>query len=169
MDKWSKFYRNRVNSNYQTYFEKRYEPFLRFIQEQNNNTIIEMGCGIGSISKFLLKKEFNCKGFDLSSNMVKLANQNVGIDIFTLGNIFAEHIPINVIGVSHGVLEHFSDEDILKICKGKKNSIHYVPLDKYITPSFGDERLLPYEHWVELLNPQEYQLFNNNHDLMFKL
>ena len=49
------------------------------------------------------------------------------------------------------------------------NSIHYVPLDKYEVPSYGDERLLPYEFWLDMLKPKEWALFNDGHDLTFRI
>lgn len=55
---WHTFYEKRVNSSYQEYFEKRYNPVLDLISillPEHNNNIIEIGCGIGSISKTFLK------------------------------------------------------------------------------------------------------------------
>ena len=55
----------------------------------------------------------------------------------------------------------------MTICEMFPNSIHYVPLDKYEKPSFGDERLLPYKYWLDLVTPKCWMLFNDDHDLMF--
>lgn len=169
MNDWNGFYGSRVNSTYQDYFEKRYHLFLEFIKAQNNDYIIEMGCGIGSVSKALLKDGYTCEGFDLCEKMVELSNENTNSDKFKKGDIFQIKIPVDVIGVSHGVLEHFSDKQIKNICESNKGSIHYVPLDKYVTPSFGDERLLSYQHWIDLINPSEFLLFNDGFDFCFKV
>lgn len=168
---WKSFYQSRVNSGYQDKFEQNYAPFLEFITEQTKYSkyIIEMGCGIGSVSKALLKQGYTCSGFDLSPDMVELANTNVGANLFRQGDIFKEQLPVDIIGVSHGVLEHFSDEQIQQICEANKYSIHYVPLDKYVIPSFGDERLLPYQHWLDLVQPRDWFLFNKGHDLCFQV
>jgi 2-polyprenyl-3-methyl-5-hydroxy-6-metoxy-1,4-benzoquinol methylase len=168
-NKWHEFYKSRINSSYQDYFEDRYRPFLEYLHRQIYATVTEMGCGIGSVSKYLLKHGFICSGFDICPEMVELAKLNVGHNIFYQDDILSHHSTDGVIGVSHGVLEHFSDEQILSIVKNNKDSIHYVPLDKYTTPSFGDERLLPLEYWIDLVKPKEYFTFNNEHDLCFKI
>ena len=49
---WIDFYKQRVNSSYQDYFNNRYEPFLDVVKKlSNHNGIFELGCGIGSVSK----------------------------------------------------------------------------------------------------------------------
>lgn len=169
-EKWKEFYENRINSSYQNYFEKRYEEFIRQIYAlSQSNTIMELGCGIGSVSKAVQKHGKTSFGFDISESMVELANKNLHDNRFNVGNIFETDFPKRYLKVSHGVLEHFSDTQIVSITERCQNSIHYVPLDKYVTPSFGDERLLPYEYWLDLVHPKAYFLFNNDHDLAFIL
>lgn len=164
---WYTFYHNRINSTYQDYFNKRYEPFLEVIhQVKGVEGIFELGCGIGSVSKAIGGVY---KGVDIDPLMVMLANKNTDSTNFYHESIFDVNTRHSTLKVSHGVLEHFSDADIQTICELHPNSIHYVPLDKYVTPSFGDERLLPYEHWLELVNPISWMLFNDDHDLMFLL
>jgi 2-polyprenyl-3-methyl-5-hydroxy-6-metoxy-1,4-benzoquinol methylase len=164
---WYTFYRNRVNSTYQDYFNLKYAPFIDAINQlKNSRGIHELGCGIGSVSKAVGGKY---KGFDIDSSMVILANQNTASTNFYQGDIFEGKWEASTLKVSHGVLEHFTDEQIEDICEMCRNSIHYVPLDKYKTPSFGDERLLPYEHWLEVATPVSWALFNDDHDLMFLL
>lgn len=168
MTNWYNFYKNRINSSYQEYFEKRYDVMLQFIACEKSEEIIEMGCGIGSISKALNRIGIKSTGFDVDINMVNLANINNNTDVFYEGCIHSFKND-NILAVSHGVLEHFEDEQILNICKNNPNSIHYVPLDKYKVPSFGDERLLSYKYWLDLVKPKDYVLFNDYHDLIFKI
>ena len=169
MNNWYSFYKDRINSTYQNYFEERYAPFLEFIRKQNNFDIVELGCGIGSVSKYLSKRGFKCSGFDLCPDMVNLANLNTGLDTFYIGNILNEKCKSGSLGVSHGVLEHFKTKDILQVVYSFPESIHYIPLDKYEIPSFGNERLLPYEFWLKLVQPKEWFLFNEDKDLCFKV
>ena len=49
-DKWYEFYKDRVNSGYQAYFEKRYNPFLYLVMSDNRH-VVDAGAGIGSVSK----------------------------------------------------------------------------------------------------------------------
>lgn len=162
---WYQFYVNRVNSTYQDYFEKRYEPFLNVIDQlRTANGIQELGCGIGSVSKAIGGK---FKGCDIDPFMVKLANENTNSNNFHHQSLFDAVIDPYAIKVTHGVLEHFQDaqiEDILERCH---NSVHYVPTDGYDLPSFGDERLLPYQYWLDLACPKMWMLFNDDKDLLF--
>lgn len=164
---WYKFYSARVNSSYQEYFEQRYEPFLEVIEQLKcSDGIFELGCGIGSVSKAIGGK---FGGIDLDPKMVELANRNTQTENFHTQDMFSLEISHSLLKVSHGVLEHFQDYQIENFCSNCRNSIHYVPLDRYKTPSFGDERLLPLEHWLELVTPVSWMLFNEDHDLMFML
>lgn len=170
---WVEFYQYRINSSYHLHFITKYAHFLDMIYQecmrQNNPHIFEIGCGIGSISKALKPYNIEYSGFDLSHEMVALANENLGSDKFFQGDLFTMAIPVDTVNVTHGLLEHFSDETIEALRPKLVHSINYVPLDKYETPSFGDERLLPLEHWLELLKPSEYFTFNNGYDLCFKI
>ena len=162
---WYDFYAERINSTYQDYFEKQYEPFLDIINQlKTDEGILELGCGIGSVSKAIGGK---FKGIDSDPMMVMLANQNTNSTNFYQECIFQIDIPQTVLKVTHGVLEHFTDSQILDIVERCSNSVHYVPLDKWETPSFGDERLLPYQYWIDLVTPKAWMLFNDNKDLLF--
>lgn len=164
---WFDFYKNRINSGYQEYFNERYEVFLKVLNDlRTDNGIFELGCGIGSVSKAVGGQFW---GIDLSPEMVLLANENTSTHNFFKGDIFNYEVDDTLLKVTHGVLEHFSDDDIVYLCQKYPNSVHYVPLDKYVTPSFGDERLLPYEHWIELVKPKYFEVFNDGHDLVFSL
>jgi hypothetical protein len=72
--------------------------------------------------------------------------------------------------ITHGVLEHFSDEQVRHIVdrqsRESRIAMHYVPTNAYDNPSFGDERLLSVEQWCNLVNPDRITLFNNDHDLI---
>lgn len=174
MNQWEKFYKARINSTYQTYFEKRYKEFLDLITGSFPKTTIEEGIGIGSVSKYLLNNtEVVCYGYDISEEILDLTRQNLGGRAFLWkDNILQPSIPQKScdIAVTHGVLEHFSDLQILSIFErykvNKVPNIHYMPLDKYHKPSFGDERLMPYIYWLDLIKPKDYLLINDKHDLI---
>lgn len=170
--KWWNFYSGRIHSDYQDYFEERYKVFLDIVRNlAPKEGIFELGCGIGSVSKTLQRDllETPFQGIDLCEDMVRLANDNTTSNNFYPGDIFNPSIPVDkiMLKVTHGVLEHFEDSKILEFCSLYPNSVNYVPLDKYETPSFGDERLLPWEYWVDLVNPRAYEVFNDGYDLVF--
>lgn len=69
---------------------------------------------------------------------------------------------------SHGVLEHFDQEDVKTIIKNQLAAaevlVHYVPGNKHKTPSFGDERLLSLDEWKKMVRPTHAFAFNDDHD-----
>lgn len=170
MSKWSDYYKNRVNNaEYLDYFQSHYSQFLfvlwSYIQRMPTNRVVslrEEGCGIGTVSKIisnLFPKGIKIKCTDLDRHMLKLATVNCNQirsprlqfkreDL--LQNRKEEKVDIIF---SHGVLEHFTDHEITKILnrqrKEAKYVIHYVPTNRYKTPSFGDERLLTIGKWEE--------------------
>ena len=169
---WSEFYRKRVNSSYQDYFNRRYKILVDLINAEKPGTVREEGVGIGSVSKALDLSVENLYGFDLCKEMLELcARNNPAMNLYQddiLRPEINDHKPDII--VTHGVLEHFSDFHIGKIFSrykkaGVKN-VHYVPTNGYDQPSFGDERLLPYQYWLLKFKPKDHLLFNDDRDLL---
>jgi hypothetical protein len=73
---------------------------------------------------------------------------------------------------SHGVLEHFKDEQIKYIIRRQKQEaqrvIHYVPTNKYVKQSFGDERLMSAKEWIKRFSPTNFKTFNSGFDLILE-
>lgn len=161
---WVNFYKDRVNSSYQSYFNQRYRVFIEAILSlSQGRTIVDGGCAIGSVSKSL--PGLPRYGFDLNEEMVNLAKKNVSDVDFFVRSIF-DYLPSNNdLLVTHGLLEHFDDKEILDVVDRPTSSVHYVPLDKYKSPSFGDERLLSADFWISLTNPTQVLRFNKGYDL----
>lgn len=163
---WYKFYEKRINSSYQEYFENRYFPFLQeTLRLAYGAEAIDAGCGIGSVSKYLSKYQVSVAGFDICPDMVELARRNVPNKMFFENDLTT--FKSDRLVVTHGVLEHFEDDIIHQILDNNPNSIHYVPLEGYEAPSFGDERLLPKEFWLDTFKPTSHGTFNNGLDLYF--
>lgn len=79
----------------------------------------------------------------------------------------------NVLTITHGVLEHLTDTQIKDAITfyfplNGTHQLHYVPLEGYETPSYGDERLLPLSYWKGMLKFTKYTVINNK-DLYFFL
>ena len=171
MSKWSEYYMSRVGSGYSEYAKKRYAPMLDILVS-SGSSFREEGCGIGTISKILLERSnVSLEAFDFDPDILELAKRNIATNIpLYHGDIrVGVDRPVDAI-FSHGVIEHFSDEDIFHILKQQgrrsKRVVHYVPTDGYESPSFGDERLLPYRCWLEKFKPSDFILFNKNKDLL---
>jgi hypothetical protein len=71
---------------------------------------------------------------------------------------------------SHGVLEHFDDfqiRDIINQCKDCSIlSMHYVPSNRYLEPSRGDERLMSVDQWLQIYPFDDIVEFNEGKDLI---
>lgn len=176
MSKWSSFYKDRCNDKYQQHVRNKYQPFISIIKnliETNRFTnVAEFGCGIGTITKELQALPINFTLIDNDEEMLNLAQQHINNTKITYLNdcIKKESNQKYDLIYSHGVLEHFSDEEIqLIINKQKKLAtylIHYVPSYKYKNPSFGDERLMHPNEWQNICKPDKIISFNNGYDLI---
>jgi len=175
MNEWATFYKDRLNESYYKHINKRYSPFIKEIKRNLSKdlTVVELGCGIGSISRSLKSSKCKLICVDNNSSMLKMSKRNkLSHAIFIKQDITKSYKIKADIAHSHGVLEHFSDEQIRKIIKIQKKQyktlIHYVPSKKYKNPSFGDERLMTVNQWKRICNPDEIIEFNNGYDLILK-
>lgn len=174
---WHNFYKNRIGESYTYYISKQYSPFIEEIKKRINpqSKVLEMGCGIGSVTK-ILSDLINASYYisDISQEMISLSILNLKGRTFNhlRWNIKKEFKEKVAIIHSHGVLEHFNDRDIKQIITNQlkccKNLLHYVPSNKYNYKSFGDERLLSKNKWKELVRPKEIIEFNNGYDLILR-
>lgn len=180
MNTWNKFYNKRVNNkSYERYFSQHYAPFLDLIKEFSSirpvnqpASVLEAGCGTGLVTKLTYSPENKYTLIDNNGEMLKLANKQLKNKYITLvwrdirQNLTAKY---NLI-YSHGVLEHFDLPDCIKIINRMKllspRLVHYVPTNKYKTPSFGDERLLSKAQWEDNLRPSRSFTFNKGKDLV---
>ncbi|MFA5048557.1 MAG: class I SAM-dependent methyltransferase [Patescibacteria group bacterium] len=183
MKTWYNFYKDRLNGKYFNHVSNKYNVFINEILNSINYNhykfIVEVGCGICSITRALMEQKTNCIyfGLDKSKEMLNLSLQNLLLaqkeSIFELiqCNILSENCYGDLVH-SHGVLEHFSDKHIQKIInnqlKNFRELIHYVPSNKYKNPSFGNERLLTSAQWKKICNPNEIIEFNDGYDLILK-
>ena len=186
MSRWSDFYRDRIGDKYADYCEERYKPFISVLRDYGPS-YREEGCGIGTIAKILSKDPGVVVDLvDNDHDILILAYTNLSLSpqykgiashkLWCPQNFFETDIrtgrcsqPRDTI-YSHGVLEHFSDEDIHDIlnrqCSIAKTVVHYVPTDGYDIPSFGDERLLSIQYWNAKFKPIYSIPFNDNKDLI---
>jgi len=169
MSEWSNYYSSRIGEGYLNYALKRYQSFIDVLLNNHYTKFREEGCGIGTISKALLRNrpDVDIEMFDFDSDQVNLASVNIGLNV-TRNNLLNHQSRTEVI-FSHGVLEHFSNNEINTIINRQMDEsslvVHYVPTDAYKIQSFGDERLLSVEYWVNKFSPSSYFTFNNDYDL----
>lgn len=178
MKTWSEIYSERLNDSYYNYFTEQYSPFLTMIlsqlMEKDCEQLTEIGCGIGNTTRYLFdvyKHSKQYKLIDACPEMLSMSIKNTKIQAgqYQLNDLLKVHSDEYELVHSHGVLEHFSDEDIKKIIHYNmcfSNQVHYVPTDKWINPSRGDERLLSKEYWINLTCPKKVIEFNQGKDFV---
>jgi SAM-dependent methyltransferase len=186
MNNWAQFYQDRINDRYLSHIERRYGTFIELLRASISNEhkyIVEFGSGPGNITKLLDKthknKEFilldnNKEILNLAKENLQRCNNLIKYIEYDIRNEYIEDDIKNNFKItpdlihSHGVLEHFSNEEIKMIIDNQKcfnvPIIHYVPSWKYRTPSFGDERLLTAENWKNICNPDKIIEFNDGYD-----
>lgn len=182
---WNAHYESRIGESYPLYCRKQYKPFLNAIRAIMFNQISEglprklvvreEGCGIATITKILAQDAFDSvefRAFDYDTAQVNNSIKNLedleNVKSVYQGDHFEDQGFADIIH-AHGVLEHFSDEEIAKVLERQKREarvvIHYVPLEGWgKVGSYGDERLLSLDHWVETHKPARAFTFNDGKD-----
>ena len=181
---WSEVYINKeiekfgnieafLNRDWQSIMKKKTrlrQNFFNLILKNANNgkPIIECGSGTGITTSYLSSLGYECYGIDLDQNLVYLSQQLSSIispqnkPHFFIGDI--NKIPFDdkffSVSHSHGVLEHFNDDQIITILNEQlrvaDKVIFSVP-STYFNANmtdghvFGDERYLTNKEWVEII------------------
>jgi hypothetical protein len=169
MSKWSNYYAGRVGKSYSNFCEKKYLPFISEILSWGK-LFREEGCGIGTISKLLSIHHISPELMDYDNDILSLARWNTNLEKIYRGDIRTHDSKRVDVIFSHGVLEHFSYEDMGRIIQRQKSLatkvIHYVPTSEYKTKSFGDGVLRGTEWWQTKFNPIKFIPFNEGKDLI---
>ncbi len=175
------YYLKRINEaggleNYISIKAKEKKPLFDKIKKNNPKKIIEAGCG-SSINLIILAKEgYECIGIDKDPDMIKLSKEladraGVKLTLKCADILKSEKIKSDVV-FSHGVLEHFKDEDIVKMLNAELKMAPKVVLSvpgDYFTQDKaieGNERFLSKRYWKELLKKTEGRL-SESFDYMF--
>lgn len=168
---WVELYKKEIKKigHYDEYLKvkiKEKTPLIKRIikHAKPRKRILEAACGTAVLSTYLTNLGFNVTAVDIDKEILKLANKisknYLHKPSFKKGNLFSLNYPDNYFDVvfSHGVLEHFSDKDIIKILnielRISKTVIVSIP-SNYFKKSermFGDERFLSRNKWVNLIN-----------------
>ena len=141
-------------------------PLIRRIiaKSQIGGNILEAGCGTGVISKYLASLGYNLTCIDRDKRMIALAklivNKQLSKPNFIVQDILNIHFPRKYFEVCfhHGVLEHFSDDEIVSILKQQlevsKFVIFSVPTNFFHDEEkiYGDERFLSKKYWKNLIS-----------------
>lgn len=130
------------------------------------NKLIESGSGTGVLSTYMASLGYNVTGIDIDEDILKLSKKiaknynSKNKPNFQKKSIFELDYKKNTFDVSfsNGVLEHFTNEQIIDTLKQQmkiaKIVIFGIPT-KYFNQEeamYGDERYMSYKFWRNLIN-----------------
>ena len=173
---WLNMYKNKIEKagGLENFLEKKEKRSAGAIIQRIRNEfkpnakILEVGTGTGAIGALLTKYGFNTIGIDRDSGMLSIAKQMFGlynksdnvfkVDALDITKFFGKDSFDCVL--SHGMLEHYSDEKIIKFLNVQLEVAPLVIFDvptnfmssKYRAKGFGDERYLPTSYWKNLIS-----------------
>lgn len=98
-------------------------PVLNLLDKQVNQTILDVGCGNGSLVKLFVENGFNAFGTDASESGIKMASQ-FSTDRFAVQDLSTDELPDKFAHLTFDtvtateVIEHLYDpRNFIKFCK----------------------------------------------------
>lgn len=171
-DKWYELYKIDIEEfptpdDYIKYKLKYKNLFInKVIQYAKYGKVIETGCGTGLMAGYLQKQGLDVTALDLNQKVLSYAEEIAsGSKIiqpckYKQGDILNLPFKRNTFDVSYsnGVLEHFSDDEIIKTLKQQMNISKYVIFgipSTYFNMNekmLGNERSLTLDEWKNLIS-----------------
>jgi 2-polyprenyl-3-methyl-5-hydroxy-6-metoxy-1,4-benzoquinol methylase len=150
------------NQEYVLAKAKEKKPLIeRVIKFSKDGQILEAGSGSSANSIFLSNEGFDITAIDNDSKMILLAkelskpfNKKPKILKKKIEDVEGKYAVV----FSHGVLEHFSDDELIKILKKELELGAYVvfsvPSDFFREDQAinGDERFMPVKKWEDIIS-----------------
>jgi len=170
--RWSILYQKEImaSDDPRSFFKKKVkekQPLLKKIRKYSSHTrkkMLEAGCGTGVLSTYLANRGFKVTALDNDENMLKLARDIA--DLFPNQPKFVKKTLLDLdysdnhfdISFSHGVLEHFKEEKLIKIINNQlrvaKILIFSVPSNYFKEKDkiHGDEHFLSIRGWEKIID-----------------
>jgi|WetSurMetagenome_2_1015567.scaffolds.fasta_scaffold01392_7 hypothetical protein len=174
---WSKLYSKQVdehnlieNIEYHKIFIEKIQEYSLLSTKTRIPKIIEIGLGNGTMSIYFSRdKLFDVYGIDNDIDVITSCinnNNKLGgyakfllLDIFNLDLLKRKEFDV---AFSQGTMEHFNNEDLIKILFKQleiaKYVIFSVPSTFWLTREIGNERKMTLEEWETLLNFHEFKI-----------
>ena len=171
--KWVNLYSNHIDNdfkNWDDYFKtkiKLKKSFLKYVikyAEKTKKPILECGCGTGKTSIYLANIGLKSYAMDIEKEMVcqtlKKYKEMGEKGFLKVINGDIKNIPFEnkFFSVTHssGVMEHFSDNDIVKIINEQLRvsdfCIFSVPTSYFEKKMLGNERFMTRKEWRAIIN-----------------
>lgn len=156
-ERWGPYYRER-SSNLQVIRSMITHVELALaVLRRRPRRVIEVGCGLGSLSLLLSALNLETVALDSSPTVLKLARHTLGGKAhLVLGE--AAHLPFKDgsfdVVFHQGLLEHYDAEAVARLLSEQerigRHVVCSVPSDHYPRQDLGDENLLPPSQWTRL-------------------
>lgn len=155
-----------------------HKSFLDQLCLKPHSRVLEVGCGSGTMSVFMSHLGSDVTAVDRDASILeraeKASKELNGSVKFMEADAF--ELPFSDkefdMAFSQGVLEHFSDEDILKLVREQlrvaKCVFFSVPNNFYRHRDFGNERLMAKREWEALLSAFDIKLSRNYYSIRTK-
>lgn len=145
------------------------KKLINLVKKYATNNIVECGSGTSVLSMHLSSLGYNVVAIDIEDDVIKLSKKlandyfkktkNKGKLKFEKKSIFNLNYKKDEFDVafSNGVLEHFTDEEIIKTIKQQlyisKTLIIGIPTKYFESKEakYGNERVLPLSYWRNLI------------------
>lgn len=168
---WYELYMEEINekgtyTNYVTEKIKTKKELISLIEKYSpNKRIIETGSGTGVLSTYMASLGYDSMGIDINEEILNLSKiiakeyGKINKPKFKIDSIFELNYEPNSFDVafSNGVLEHFSDNEIISTIKKQMKIANIVIIGiptKYFSKNeamYGDERFLSLSYWRKLI------------------
>lgn len=170
--KWVNLYSNHINNefkNWDDYFNTKMKlkrSFLKYVikyAKRTDKPILECGCGTGKTSIYFANIGLKSYAMDIEKEMVNQTKKNYnemgkkGFLKTINGDIRKIPFENKFFSVTHssGVMEHFSDEDIVKIINEQLRvsdfCIFSVPTSYFEKKMLGNERFMTRKEWRAII------------------
>jgi ubiquinone/menaquinone biosynthesis C-methylase UbiE len=168
---WIQYFKNSNRTLFSESIRNRklFEIVMKYTPLQGK--ILEAGCGTALLSIILSDSGYDVTAMDITEDIVQYAKNRCFLNNIKLNFITGDILEMSknfkqqeFETICHsGVLEHFSDENIIKSLREhriiSRRVIFNVPniRNKVSCESYGDERLMSNDKWLQLIQKAGYK------------
>jgi len=179
---WNKLYAKYINEefkNFEQYFSikmKLKKKFLNLVLKysKSGKPILECGCGTGKFAAYVASLGVKSYAMDIEEEMVKQSKElskkispNNKVKVIK-GDIRSIPYKDNFFSVTHssGVLEHYSNEEIIKIINEQLRvsnvCIFSVPSPYFEKKMLGNERFMKRKEWRKIIDQSNAKIIQES-------
>lgn len=180
--KWANLYSSHINNNFKNwndYFKIKMKLKKAFLKQvikyaKNGKPVLECGCGTGKTSIYFASLGLKAYAIDIEAEMVQETKKNFkemgrpGSLKTIKGDIREIPFKNKFFSVAHssGVMEHYSDADIVKIINEQLRvsdiCVFSVPTSYFEKKMLGNERFLTRNQWRKIISKSNAKIIKES-------